>query len=115
VNWASEKLNEEDEDEIAMEQATVCMTNLNQLPGTNSKGEPLIFAIEKYKLEIHNCVSDITPWDDISLRLLKYLLTSHVFVLEILVTFPICHQEILEHCAAKLCAIILMQHQHARS
>jgi hypothetical protein len=29
VNWTGEKLNKEDENEIAMEQATVFMTNLN--------------------------------------------------------------------------------------
>jgi hypothetical protein len=29
VNWTGEKLNEEDENEIAVEQPTVFMTNLN--------------------------------------------------------------------------------------
>jgi len=43
---------------------------------------------------------DITSWDDIYLKLLKYLLTSHVLILENSVKFLICHWHILECWAA---------------
>lgn len=91
MNWTGEKLNEEDENKIAMEQLSVFMTKLNWLPENNWKGKFLFLAVEKYKLEVHNCMFDITSWDDIYLKLLKYLLTSHVLIVEISVKFLICH------------------------
>jgi len=35
VDWTGEKLNKEDENEIAMEQPTVFMTHFNWLPESN--------------------------------------------------------------------------------
>lgn len=100
MNWTGEKLNEGDENEIAMEQPTVFTTNLNWLPESNWKGKFLLLAVEKYKLEVHNYMFDVTSWDDIYLILLKYLLTTHVLILGISLEFLICHWHILEHWAA---------------